>query len=330
VLLKPQVLSLVLASALSAGLVAYAARWGVAILLRWDLASGSARQLELERRTVLVSTLVSYALALELANLFLFVRTADGLAPLLTGAMCAAGTLGANGYGYPALVVKLLAFVLAGLWLVLNHADAQGRDFPLVRVKYQALLAMAPLVAADLWLTLAYFSLVKPAVITSCCGSLFGAGGAGLGAELASAPAQGMALALYGVLGGALLLAGLFLRTGRGAWPLAALSAAGLPVGLAAVVSFVSPYLYELPTHHCPFCLLQREYGYLGYPLYLALLAGTVAGAGVGILQPFRGIQTLAVTLPRLQRRLAAVALAGTAGFLALVTWGVLTSNLKT
>jgi len=41
-----------------------------------------------------------------------------------------------------------------------------------------------------------------------------------------------------------------------------------------AILSFISVYFYELPTHHCPFCILQKEYGYVGYPLYLTLFGG--------------------------------------------------------
>ncbi|MBE0558281.1 MAG: hypothetical protein IH628_13700, partial [Proteobacteria bacterium] len=74
-------------------------------------------------------------------------------------------------------------------------------------------------------------------------------------------------------------------------------------------ISFISLYFYELPTHHCPFCVLQREYGYIGYLLYATLLAGVVSGLGVGVLTPFAGIRSLAGTLPSTQKRLTAVCL---------------------
>jgi hypothetical protein len=67
----------------------------------------------------------------------------------------------------------------------------------------------------------------------------------------------------------------------------AGLSLVMLPVGLAAIVSFISVHIYELPTHHCPFCLLQREYGYVGYLLYAGLLLGTALGMGVGLVRWF-------------------------------------------
>ena len=112
------------------------------------------------------------------------------------------------------------------------------------------------------------------------------------------------------------LVAGVaFWRRERGGYLLASLSALALLVGIAAIVAFVSPYVYELPTHHCPFCLLQREYGYVGYALYAALLGATVGGVGVGALMPFRSMESLAQAVPAIQRRLAFTAVMFHAAF---------------
>ena len=54
--------------------------------------------------------------------------------------MCAAGTLNVNAYGYPTLVLKVLNCLLAGIWLILNHADNRADDYPLIRKKYALLL----------------------------------------------------------------------------------------------------------------------------------------------------------------------------------------------
>ncbi len=58
--------------------------------------------------------------------------------------MCAAGTLNVNGYGYPALILKIVVFLLSGLWLLLNYADNRAYDYPLVKNKYLFLLFIAP------------------------------------------------------------------------------------------------------------------------------------------------------------------------------------------
>jgi hypothetical protein len=329
VILQPSALALVAASVVTSGLVLHAARWAVAVLRRWDLASGSAGQLALERRTYLVSTMLGYVLAFELASLFLYVHTADALAPLFTGAMCAAGTLAASGYGYPVLVLKLVNFVLGGLWLALNHADVQGHDYPLIRPKYAFLLALAPLVLAEALLQALYFADLSPEVITSCCGSSFGRGSAGLAGRLASAPAGPLGAAFYATVAAAIGAAAFFRRTARGGWAVAALGALAIPVSLAAMLSFVSPYVYELPTHQCPFCLLKAEYGFAGYPLYAAALGGGVSAMAVGVLAPFRGVASLASAVPRIQRRLAGAAVVSLAALLAIATWKIAVSQLR-
>ncbi len=328
-ILNPAVIALAGGAVVAAVLVGGAAAQGVGILQSWDLRSGSERQLLLERRTALISTLVGHALAFQVLSLFLFVFTADALAPQFTGAMCAAGSLAADPHGYPALLLMLAAAVAAGLWLILDHADGLGHDYPLLRVKYALLLLVAPLlVAAAAW-EVAWFRGLQPEVITSCCGSLFSRAGRGAGAGLAALPPGLAAGLLVTTVGGAVAAALHFLRRGRGAVALAVLSAAALPAALAGVIAFVSPYVYELPTHHCPFCLLQREYHGIGYPLYASLLGGTVAGMGAGLLAPFRRIASLAAPLPTLQRRLAGLSAALLGLFAALVLWAVLTSNLR-
>jgi hypothetical protein len=75
-------------------------------------------QLALERRTYLISTLLAYGFGAQLLSLFLFSFTADQLHPFFVGAMCAAGTLYVNTYGYPALILKMINFLLvtSGCW----------------------------------------------------------------------------------------------------------------------------------------------------------------------------------------------------------------------
>jgi hypothetical protein len=145
----PGILALGLGSLLTAFLLLHAAWHGVGILRHWNLASGEERQLQLERRATLVSTLLGLVLPLQIVSLFLFVHTADALHGRLSGAMCAAGVLAANGFGLPALLLKLALALGAGLWLLLHHADRQAPDFPLVRVKAGLALALLPLALAE-------------------------------------------------------------------------------------------------------------------------------------------------------------------------------------
>lgn len=328
-ILHPAVIALLTSSILVVVLTLLSSWYGVLILRQWDLASGSSLQLSLERRTYLVSTVLSYLFGFHLFSLFLFIYTAEHLCPLFVGAMCAAGTLNVNAYGYPVLVLKILNFLLAGLWLVMNHADNRAYDYPLIRKKYALLLGIAPLIIGESVLQALYFLDLRPDVITSCCGSLFGAGGKGVASEVAALPPRQAATALFAGMA-LLLIAGAFTlrRNGKGGMVYALLAGALFVLSIVSILSFLSLYVYELPTHHCPFCVLKEEYHFIGYAYYLTLLGGAVTGMGAGLLAPFRNMPSLAGIIPALQRRLVLLSLSLYGLFLLLVLVSVMTSNL--
>jgi hypothetical protein len=328
-ILHPALIALLASSVLISLMVLYASCYGLSVLRKWDLKSGSELQLRLERRTYLISTLLAYALAFELVSLFLLIFTADDLCPLFVGAMCAAGALNVNPYGYPVLLIKVVVFLLAGLWLILNHTDNSAPDYPLIRVKYLLLLALTPLVLADFFVLCGYFLNLRADVITSCCGTLFSQAPLGaLGQDISFLPAVSAKEAFYPSLALTFASGVYFYLKGRGGYFFSAFSAITLPVSIAAIISYISPYFYDLPTHRCPFCILQKEYGYVGYPIYITLLGGTVAGASVGALALFRRVPSLGDVLPRLMRRLTLVALVMYSVFAAIAAYGILSSDL--
>ena len=326
-ILHPGILALLVSSLLISGMVLYSATCGIGILRGWDINSGSERQLFLERKTYLISTILGYFLAFQLISLFLFVYTADSICPLFVGAMCAVGTLSLNAYGYPVLFCKTANFILAGLWLILNHVDSRGYDYPLLKTKYRLLLLLAPFVLGEAALQGFYFLSLTPNVITSCCGSLFGAGTTSLASEMATLPAFPMMAVFYSVTALTVVRGILFYRTGKAGLLFAGLSGTTFIVAIISVISFISLYFYELPTHHCPFCILQQGYGYVGYPLYILLLVGTVSGLGAGLLTPFRKIPSLAATLPPLQKSLALSSVISFLIFTAISSWPIVFSS---
>ena len=184
----PAILALSIASLLTCLMLIYAAWYGTRILEKWDLHSGSELQLELERRTYLISVILSYILVFQILSLFLYIFTADNLHSQFTGAMCAAGSLGVNSYGYPVLIMKIVNCLLAGVWLIVNHVDTRGYDYPLIKTKYGLLNILAPLILLEAVLQFAYFLNLKADVITSCCGSLFSTDKRSIAGEIAGLP----------------------------------------------------------------------------------------------------------------------------------------------
>jgi len=329
VILHPPVVALLVGSVLVSFLLIVAASDAVRILRHWDLKSGSERQLGLERRTYLISTVMGYACAFQVVSFFLFIYTADDLAPLFVGAMCAAGTLFAGPLGYPTLLLKVAGAILAGGWLIVNHADNRGRDYPLIRPKYALLLGMAPVVLLETGAQAAYFAGLKANVITSCCGSLFSAAGAGVASELAALPVLPTKVAFYAVVAALLLAGAWFRRRATGGYLVAGLSLAAFVLSIAPLISFVSIYIYALPTHHCPFCILQREYHFIGYPMYGLLFGGAIAGLGLGLLHRWRSVPSLQAALPPLTRRLALIAMVCFGLFAAISVYAMLATSFR-
>ncbi len=325
----PGILALLLGSGLTTCMLCYSAWQGVRIIRHWDIASGSEEQLELERRTYLVSTVMGYAMGFQLLSLFLFIYTADTLSSLFIGAMCAAGSLKVNGFGYPTLVIKIVCCLLAGLWLILNATDNKAHDYPLVRIKYWLLLLITPVLIAETTLQGFYLLSLKPNIITSCCSVLFSTGADSVLSNLLAMP-HSLAKAMFFVSAPIAVAGGLnvYLRA-KGAMVFAILSLCHFIISIVALISFISVYFYELPTHHCPFCLLHQEYGYIGYFLYAAILIGTVFGMGTGVIDPFRSIASLRHVIPRVERQLALTSILATLVFLGITGYILLFSNLS-
>ncbi len=328
-ILHPTVIGNLVGSSITTGMVVYAATYGLQILKHWNIESGAELQLILERKTYLISTFLAFAFGMQLISLFLFVFTADRLTPLFVGAMCAAGTLNVNAFGYPTLLLKILNFVLAGLWLVLNYADNQGYDYPLIKWKYGLLVVIAPFILLESIMEFAYFIGMKPNVITSCCGSLFSSENAtGLGSEIAGFPPEPMMVIFYLALL-LTLLSGLYAYlTKKTTYLYAILSVIMFVIAIASIISFISLYIYEIPTHHCPFCLVTRDYSFIGYVLYPLLFGAVVSGMGVGILNPFIECESLRLILPKIIRKSTLISFSCYSLFGLIVTYEIVFSNL--
>ncbi len=320
-ILHPGVMALLLGSGLTSALLCASALQGSRIIRHWDLASGSAGQLELERRTYLISTMMSYVLGFQVLSLFLFIHTVDSLSPMFIGAMCAAGSLKVNGFGYPTLIAKVVNCLLAGLWLIVNATDNKAPDYPLIRDKYRLLLAMTPLLLAEAALQGLYLLGLKPDIITSCCAIVFGTEANTVVGGLLALPLR-FSVGVFFASAAVTVASSVYVAvTSRGARLLALASTGHLVVAIASLISFISLYFYELPTHHCPFCILHREYASIGYVLYLALLVGAIAGTGAGVIDRYRTLPTLRAIIPRSQQRLALISLLANLSFLAITGW---------
>jgi hypothetical protein len=269
----------------------------------WDPGSDTERQINLEERVWLAATLVQFGLVVQVISAVIFIYAADYFATILTGAMCAAGSLTANEYGLPALGVKLATIFLAGLWIVVHRLDIGRETFPLTRLKSVWLMLLQPLLIGDALLVLLYLINLEPEIITSCCGIIFGektAGGFSLLEVSSPFPlllSAGISIAVIMFVSWLLTAEGKgggqrHRRHRVGGWVMVGAWLSFYLLALLVITVLVSPYVYGLPHHRCPFDLLQYPYAPLGLPLYLFLHAAVFSGMAGGTVAILSGRET--------------------------------------
>jgi hypothetical protein len=116
--------------------------------------------------------------------------------------------------------------------------------------------------------------------MVSCCGTLYSSSSTSAIAGIFSINTTLMLSLFYGNF----LFMVLFYWI-RNLYLFAILNLTFVVVALISIIQFFGTYIYELPTHHCPFCYLQSDYYYIGYLLYGLLFLGSFYGMRVGIVK---------------------------------------------
>lgn len=284
-------LALLSITAIPALLALSAVNSAVKVLRYWDHGSDSTSQIQLEARIYLSSALVEFSLVAQILSVSVMVFAADHFSGMLTGAMCATGALTANSWGIPALATKLGLLFCSVAWVTLHRLDLRSERFPLLKKKYLLYLAMFPFLVLDLGLTSLYLLNLDPDIVTSCCGIIFDQqsrdGYNLLGLLDLDRLVSGYFLGLILVV----LLTLLVVNGGTVLKNYQRLSAVIITAGwlvlylgsLVMLTSWVSPYVYAMPHHRCPFDLIQWPYAVVGLPLYLFLHLACGAGLVSGI-----------------------------------------------
>jgi hypothetical protein len=281
VLLSNEVIVYLLTESILYVLLAIAFVVTTEILRSWNFDAFTAEQFKLENRSYLVMSIIMFALVLKIGLLPYFVHTIDKLSDLVPGAMCAAGVIKANAYGNPLLALKIAILFFSGLWLSLNRLDLTEKHYPYMKIKSWLFVGIFVLLSAEYALDILYFTHIETTKPVSCCSVIFGrVGGVNdlpLGLDIPKL------LTLF------YLLYALTLLTTLANMALLSIASALFfaIVAYYATVYFFGTYIYELPTHQCPFCMLQDHYHYVGYILWGCLLAGVFGVVDAALLQRF-------------------------------------------
>jgi len=272
-LLSPDVIAILILDAIFSIFASFAFIISVQIVRKWDQDSTTQLQYNLEKKAYLVATIIKYIFYFKLPLFLYFIYTLDSLSNILPGAMCAAGVTNATIYGMPLFMVKIFNLYLFGFWLVLNHIDMKKPDYPFTKQKFFFFILIFPILVIETILEILHLDGINPQVIVSCCGTLFSAAKSSSVSLFIDLPNYLILSIFYGNFT-LIFLSFLFKRV----FFTALLNAIFIPVAIISLIVFFSTYIYEMPHHHCPFCLLQSDYNYIGYLLYITLFGGTFLG----------------------------------------------------
>lgn len=255
----------------------------------WNFNQTTSLQFQLEKKTYLVSAIMNFAMGIQIALILLFVIAAEEISDMLPGAMCATGTISSNDWGFPLLFLKLFLGFFSFFWLIINYIDNQKETYPLVREKYQLLLIITPLFIFQTVVTLLFISDLDPSVITSCCGVVFNNQSETIGGFVSNVDITILLPLILGSLIIIFIVNNPFSNHRKQRQKLCyfdiLLWILMLSLGLVTIINFTSIYIYEMPTHKCPFCLLQKEYYYIGIPIYISLFLAVATGVGEDIIR---------------------------------------------
>ena len=250
------------------------------ISLKWDINATTKTQYSLEKQSFLTATIIKYIFAIKIPLFLFFVFTLDKISNLLTGAMCAAGVVDATDYGIYLLILKLLNLYLFGFWLTLHYLDIKNPNLPYTKIKFEFFTIAYWFLVAEIVIETMMFMDIDIDKMVSCCGTLYSTSATSAIGDILNIDSSILLTLFYGTYA----LLAIFYRF-RVKYLFAISNIIFIIISLISLISFFGTYIYELPTHHCPFCFLQKDYYYVGYFLYTFLFIGTFYGIRSGILE---------------------------------------------
>lgn len=278
--MMPEVLTLAILNLIFLLFSTIAFYLSVTIVLQWDKFSASPLQYKLEKQSYLAATIIKYMFFIKIPLFMFFIFTLDKISFVLPGAMCAAGVVNATIYATPLLFLKILNIYLFAYWILLDAEDMKQEAQPYLKLKFIMFIFLYFLLLGEIFLETINFLSIDVTSVVDCCGTIFSTNSHTYISYILGASPKMQLTLFYGVF---LMMLVSAIRKNR--YLLSFLNIFFLAIALMTLISFFGTYIYELPTHHCPFCLLQEDYHYVGYLLYAVLFLGTFNGISVGFVE---------------------------------------------
>ena len=216
-----------------------------------------------EKKSYLVTMLVAVSLFVKILLLALFLYALDDLAYVVPGAMCATGVLNTNEYGEVLLVLKLVVLVFASFWLLLNKADLYSKDGVYFKRKIWLFVGLYLFILIEFILSILYLSSINTQIPVACCAYKYTEIENTLPFSLSVDALVSVFYSLY-----FLVLLSAYKKQKTFLFLFAMLF---IYISYYAIVYYFGGYIYDNPLHKCPYCMLQKQYNYIGYIIYPSL-----------------------------------------------------------
>ena len=279
-LLTPEVLTILILNGIFALFSIVAFVLSIKIFLRWNIDSTSELQYKLEKESFLASTIIKYIFTIKVPLFLFFIFALDKISNVITGAMCAAGVVDATNSGAYLIILKIINLYLFAHWLKLHNQDMTDKSQPYTKLKFGLFIGLFFLFMVEIVLEFIMFSSIEIDKMVSCCGSIYSSSSTSAISTLFTLDTSLLLSIFYGNY--FLIVLFYFLKN---RYIFTTLNIIFIPVSLISLILFFGTYIYELPSHHCPFCYLQSDYYYVGYLIYFLLFMGTFYGLVVSFVK---------------------------------------------
>jgi len=250
------------------------------IILHYKKEATSPYQYALEKQSYLSATIIKYIFYIKVPLFLFFIFVIDKLSFFIPGAMCGAGVINSSSYGIGLMFLKILNIYLFAYWIILDKQDMKFEEQPYFMQKFYLFVVLFVLLIIEIFLESDFFFSLDVKSVVDCCGALFSSSD-GTYLSLALNQPLKLLLSLFYINYILLVVARIF----KARYLFSLLNIFFIFSSLISLVAFFGTYIYELPTHHCPFCMLQVDYNYIGYFLYFVLFLGTFNGIIVAFIE---------------------------------------------
>jgi len=277
-ILSPEVLTIIIINLIFLVFGTISFILSIKIFFNWNINSTTKKQYQLENQSFLTATIIKYILFIKILLFVFFVFTLDKISNVLTGAMCAAGVIDATNYGIYLLLFKLINIYLFGFWLIIHKFDINTKELKYTKLKFGFFIFIFILFVTEIIIEITMFSSIDIEKLVSCCGTIYSTSSSSYISTMFDLNKTILLITYYSIF--SLLVIFYYLKND---YLYVITTLLFLILSIISLIIFFGTYIYELPTHHCPFCMLQKEYYYIGYIIYVFLFLGTFFGFVIGL-----------------------------------------------